>query len=235
MNKNALIYAKKLSKQPRFSQVIQDFMAFTGMTFEQVAEKVYSTRKKIEAEYSAFNPESDQEITNFYRSSKGHIYHCIDRPFWDRLEKLTSNASPLLDFGAGIGNNTVILAKRNIQVTFCDINVVQTNFMKFRAMRHKIKVDFMNPFERPDGYFMTIILQDVLEHIPNYHLVLEKLIAKLSINGLIYERSPFVGTVPNAISMHLKASMPIAKAMEKFGMKLHKNLLNYSNVWVKIR
>jgi hypothetical protein len=53
---------------------------------------------------------------------------------------------------------------------------------------------------------------DVLEHIPDYHLVIAHFIACLAPGDIIIECSPFDGSA-GKIGIHLKPSVPMNEAM----------------------
>lgn len=110
--------------------------------------------------------------------------------------------------------------RRNLEqwVTFVDPYLNSSTGMIFHSYRALEKV---NP--------KTIILSDVLEHIPDYHLTLRFLISILQKDGKIYERSPFDNN-SDGISIHLKSSMPMQQAM--YGMKRVGKIAGH-NIWTK--
>ena len=72
----------------------------------------------------------------------------------------------------------------------------------------------------------TIIAIDVLEHIPDYHLVVQQFIKSLNPGGIIIENSPFEES-SDEISIHVRKTISMEIAME--GMeRINKN------TWVKL-
>ena len=53
------------------------------------------------------------------------------------------------------------------------------------------KFDPINAALPRDGSLGSIIAMDVLEHIPNYHIVVKAMVESIRVGGAIVEQSPF--------------------------------------------
>jgi 2-polyprenyl-3-methyl-5-hydroxy-6-metoxy-1,4-benzoquinol methylase len=83
----------------------------------------------------------------------------------------------VLDFGCGVGDYGITLARRGATVTFCDFPEI-IDFVKFRCLQESIKVHFIESAGTEDeqvspdytalalGKFDLAIFGEVLEHIP---------------------------------------------------------------------
>jgi SAM-dependent methyltransferase len=212
--------ARALS-DPAFCNVIDDLMAYTGFSEEEL--KPYLLRradKHFESEFDWVRPRDRASLTWFYRSSSGYLFANALHPYSPKLDRLTTGR--VLDYGAGVGCHSIPLAKRGLEVDFVEISRMQADFLRFRAARHglgqlrEVPPFFQNKFDPVKcvtGRYHAIIAMDVLEHIPDYQLVVRHFIEHLEPGGVIIENSPFD---PDAgeIAIHVAPSVPLEKAME---------------------
>jgi 2-polyprenyl-3-methyl-5-hydroxy-6-metoxy-1,4-benzoquinol methylase len=206
---------------PAYSNVIEDLLAYTGFSEEEL--KPYLLRapeKHFESEFDWVRPRDRKSLTWFYRTSSAYLFANACHPYSSALDVLTEG--PVLDYGAGVGCHSIPLAKRGLEVDFVEISRMQADFLRFRAMRHGLtRLHELLPFfqGRFDPVrcitrtYRAIVAMDVLEHIPDYHLLVRHFIEHLEPGGLIIENSPFD---PDAreIAIHVAPSMPLERAME---------------------
>lgn len=218
-----------------YHQSIQDLVAYTGLSFDEVCERVALKTGQphhFVDEYRWENPRSPNELNWFYRACRGYLFGNASRPSWEAMKVLKHPAnSPVLDFGGGIGQNSLALAEQGFEVSYFDVSVMQADFVRFRAALHKVKVHALDPFYNgrfnyleciPKG-FRAMLLQDVLEHIPRYPVVLAALVERLQPGGLLLEYSPFNGkpqgkVVPKHSPVHIAEHTPLPKLMADLRM-----------------
>ena len=153
--------------------------------------------------------------------------------FIDRFRYLFGNAThaynpkldiitqgKVLDYGAGVGSNTIGLAKRGIEVDFLEVSCLQSDFINFRAKRHNLEnIHQVLPYHNGrfdpvlciTDQYDAIVAMDVFEHIPNYHVVVAHLIGRLKPGGIIIEQSPFE-PLADDIAIHVRPSLPLEEA-----------------------
>ena len=94
---------------------------------------------------------------------------------------------PILEYSGGVGSYVLALAQRGIHANYFGIGMAEYHFAPYRIMKHGLedlvnftklyskKIGFLfDPINGPlpqDGSLGSILAIDVLEHIPNYHLV----------------------------------------------------------------
>jgi len=226
---HATLYAgilERMKSEPGFNSIIDDLIAFTGLSEKQIVKRILrAPETHFKSEFRWHSPQDEKELQWFYRCSYGYLFGNAAHPYWPKLNFIRPN-DYVLDFGAGVGSNIITLAKRGIAVDFLEINILEIAFIHFRIQRHAPRAPISSilpsvkgetdPIKCVQNKYTIIILQDVLEHIFNYHIVLEHLINCLQLGGHIIETSPF-NPWAKEIDIHLKPIIPLEKAMK--GMK----------------
>lgn len=104
---------------------------------------------------------------------------------------------------------------------FVEIGRLQADFLRFRAQRQQLSnlrevppyhEGRFDPLACITATYDAIVAIDVLEHIPDYHLVVRHFIEHLRPGGFILENSPFHPEA-EAIAIHVAASVPLEQAM----------------------
>ena len=210
-----------IEKYPVYNEVLTDLMLYTGFSSEELEPFILRhPRKHFLSEFNWIAPADEKELTWYYRSGSAYLFANAVHPYEKRLDVI--HGGKVLDYGAGAGCNTIGLAKRDIEVDFLEIGRVQADFINFRARRHNlVKVKEILPYHENkfdpinciQDKYDAIILMDVLEHIPNYHILLRHLISCLKPGGLIVENSPFSTDEEEEIGLHVPASISMEEAM----------------------
>ncbi|MBG1260934.1 class I SAM-dependent methyltransferase [Nostoc commune] len=120
-----------------------------------------------------------EEATTFYRERVKELY-LFDLGAWhlsiheglgNMLMLIADNAQgQVLDFGGGIGTHAIgaALCPEVKQVTYCDINPINLDFVHYRAKKLGLceKIRFCSEIPEQES-FDTILCFDVLEHLPD--------------------------------------------------------------------
>lgn len=96
----------------------------------------------------------------------------------------------VLEIGSGIGNLTACLLQKNIQLTASDIDPAYLERLKqqFGSHAHLAGIETLDldqPLKPDNKIYQTILLINVLEHIPDPQKALKGLRSKLAPNGKI--------------------------------------------------
>ncbi len=211
---------QEIEDEPSCNDVISDLVAYTGFTRKQLQPYILRHPKKhFESEFTWNSPKTNIELTWFYRFNAAYLFANSVHPYLTKLDVI--KGGEILDYGAGAGCHTIHLGRKGYNIDFLEINCIQADFIKFRAERHGIKsISEIRPYYKGKfdpigcitGYYDVIIAMDVLEHIPNYHYVVNHFIEHLNPGGIIIESSPFNENAKD-IDIHIRASIPLEKAM----------------------
>lgn len=144
---------------PAYCNVIADLCDYTGFSLAELKPYVLRyPRQHFESEFNWFAPQTQRELTWFYRCSSAYLFANALHTFepnlqflvdvWGRqaIEEDQFRSRRVLDYGAGIGCNTIALAhlakaanfaelSLDLHIDFLEISRMQADFLKFRAMK----------------------------------------------------------------------------------------------------
>lgn len=90
----------------------------------------------------------------------------------------------ILDYGRGVGDLSVKLAEKGLNVTYAEINGKNMEFAKrLFKKRRKDNITVLDVKKKIKKEYDTIVCIDVIEHIPYPEDVLEKIARHLKNNG----------------------------------------------------
>ncbi|MBN1417458.1 MAG: class I SAM-dependent methyltransferase [Planctomycetes bacterium] len=235
----------ELPDTPEIREAREDLCAFTGLPPEAVDR--YFRREKgfrIRNEFDAVRPRDEAELRWFYRSCRTYVLSTACDAPWDKALRLARPGMRALDYGGGAGVNALALARRGCEVSYVDLGILTSDFVRFRARRHGLSIRVIEPFIPRDGALLLdpagavageydlIVLKDTLEHIPDYERVLRHLIGRLAGEGWILENTPFKRRKRRRLeglrrffrrkgpTLHLPEGTPIASIMAGAGLTL---------------
>lgn len=194
--------------------VCEDLKKFTGLKEGEFMNRMRRKgRFHFEGEHAFWNPSTKTELAWYYATSVDYLFanavHGVDKAVIDQVA--SKQFEPVLEYSGGVGNNVIYLAKKGIKVHYFGIGLIEYSFARFRALKHGLEdlIDFKLPFSSGTDYSFDpingplpqdsslggIIALDVLEHIPDYHVVVEAMVKSLRVGGKIVENTPFAKTV----------------------------------------
>ena len=209
---------------------IADVMAFTKLPGDQVVAKLV-TNTGMKQEWEAWEGSgamTEDRIKAFYKQTQNYIFDLGGWHLWDLEKRESDRAMPdelrkglpaelqkpgahprVLDFGGGVGFNSLILAQAGFDVTLADLDSTTLAFAKFRAERHGVTMKYWKSDVEdmpPEPKYDAIICMDVMEHLPPQELVktVDKLIKLKTKTTEIVVHAPFGRTAQHP--MHLDAS-----------------------------
>lgn len=203
------------------AEYVEDIMAFTKTTREQVRERMKKGSEPLKQEWLEWEkqgPMTEDRIAKFYKQTTNYIYELGEWHLFvdnkresdaqlveDMKKKQPKN---ILDFGGGVGLMAIPLARAGFDVTLADLDGTSLDFAKFRADRHgdKLKIwkSDVEPMP-PDAKYDVILALDVLEHLPKetLHQIVDKLVKLKHAKTEIIISAPFGRTAVHPMHIDL--------------------------------
>lgn len=178
--------------------LLQEMIEYTGLEKKEIDNLMKYSMDKIANEWKEINPKTESEITDFYRNVQWYIYDLAEYncnpACMVRREEIASKASGrILDYGAGIGTHLIDVHERGKKgLNYVDLRGKTWDFAEWRFKQRDMKVKMMEPDEL-EGKYDTILLLDILEHIPKWKRVLKMLVKQhLNEKGTLFITDTFL-------------------------------------------
>lgn len=176
-------------------ELVEDMSKYMGLTEEEFNLRSMVGSKWIRDEWKKKNPKTDADKTKFYKETQNYLldqyeWHFTKRRMFD-LE-LVENVKRIevdkgvgirniLDFGCGIGQNAMMLARAGFDVTLAELESYTLDFAVKRFNKHSVPYKLWLTDKEdmpPDKKYDLMLLFDVLEHLSKKELkiVVDKLI-----------------------------------------------------------
>jgi 2-polyprenyl-3-methyl-5-hydroxy-6-metoxy-1,4-benzoquinol methylase len=217
---------------------IEDLMQFTGLDREEVLRYLRRERgRRISSEFAWLDPRGYEAYEWFYRGSRTYVFNA--HTAWSRAVEVAGPGMRCLDFGGGGAANAFAMAEQGAEAFYVDIGIINSAFARFRARKYGLKLEVIDPLVEVDGVwrvdtaeaarrvggFDLVVCDNVLEHVPDYHLVLRTLCDALKPDGRILELTPFkrektyLFKRPPQWDVHLRPKLGMLEAMQRCGMR----------------
>ena len=237
------VEAKPDAKDPSLerdqNEYVEDVMAFTKTTKEQVRERMKKGSSPLKDEWNEWEKQgkmTEERIAAFYKQTKNYIYELGEWHLFVPNKRESDMAlvaelkakqpKNILDFGGGVGLMAIPLARAGLDVTLADLDGTSLDFAKFRADRHgdKLKIwkSDVEPMP-PDQKYDVILALDVLEHLPKetLHAIVDKLVKLKHAKTEIVISAPFGRTAVHP--MHIDLTDDTKQQVERLKTELPKD------------
>jgi 2-polyprenyl-3-methyl-5-hydroxy-6-metoxy-1,4-benzoquinol methylase len=229
------LYRKWNARTVLNKEMIEDLTEFYNMSFKNSESKLSYKEAtclcKIALGINAnlwniLNPKTEEEIKKFYEIVP---YYPFELAYWHmrgwqrrfRKEVVSLSFGDVLDYGGGIGDLCIELAKKGLNVTYGDVPGRNWEFAKwlFKKRGYNIKMIDLGKAKIPKNMmFDSVICIDTIEHIPNPDGILEDIAMHLKNKGiLIITALNCIGKTENN-PMHLKMEFDAEKLLNSFGV-----------------
>ncbi len=179
--------------------LLTELALYFSMNKEEVEVRCGEATALIAQEWLRRNPQSEEEVTDFYLRVTPEIYpfelmgyHVLhnERTPLDALVAMkyafASEYRNCLDFGCGVGSHAIVFARNGFAVTGYDISREILNFAEWRSGIRGLNCEFTDNEDAIEpNRFDIVIAFDVLEHIPEPLRVLEVLSGSLKKGGIL--------------------------------------------------
>ena len=181
-------------------------------------------------------PKNETEINDFYRSNDAYLYDLVvahsmwERNQWRRIalsELKKLGCKSVMDYGGGIGTDSLFFAKAGLIVTYYEPNEILCKFAEDFACSEKIDLKIcLKLQELPDSSFDAVYCTEVLEHVVNPKQLLKDIRYFLNAKGYLIVTESF-GSIGKRFLTHLPENVIYKNQLDKIanqaGFSLHKS------------
>ncbi len=246
---------KDFCADPKVDGACEELQDFTGLTDEEFAKRIERRGHfHFEGEHRFWNPGSETELAWYYATSVdylfGNVVHSVATDVLDSFLEREKH-EPVLEYSGGTGNNAVFLAKkRGLRVQYFGIGMAEKTFVRYRVERNGLQdlVEFKDPYAQRTGYTFdpingplprdgslgSVLAMDVLEHIPDYHRVVEAMVDSIRVGGRIIENSPFAKEEKSSDQEDLRVHVSTGGVSMQEAMGPRMKKIDAAGVWEKI-
>ena len=111
--------------------------------------------------------------------------------FYQIVSHIKTDVNSAMDLGCGTGYMSNLLADSGIQVTAVDISDERLSICKKKVDRKDVEILKQDIFEYQEKQFDLIVCQEVIEHIENYNLLVDKIWSLLNSGGSAIITTPY--------------------------------------------
>lgn len=170
-----------LDKEDR-DELMEDLAEFEGLEEDEIRIRFINKQKLRNKEFSEMvgDNKTPERLDNYYINNSYEIYdhffwHLEGRRSFDKkiVEDIKNlypeKSAEIIDFGAGGGQLSYMLAKEGYQVTITEKNKKELEFISYRFNKHKLKIKIVPLPIHPQfkNKYDIVLCFDVLEHIPD--------------------------------------------------------------------
>lgn len=173
-------------------------------TLEGVESEAAHPGSNVISAWRESNPSSDDQIERFYSETNAYIFDLMReatseiRYQWrsaviDALNQHWGRPSEarLLDYGAGLGSDTLYFAERCRAALYYDLPGVTSEFAVKRFARHKVPVTCITNTRLYDTEFDAVVAFDVLEHLVDPLAHLDEMVRLTKFGGMLFLTESF--------------------------------------------
>lgn len=198
------------------------------------------TRKSVSDWNSKLVDDEDrQQVEDWFKKNSTYLFELsefhsgplrkrITRQVLDFCKK--SNVSSILDYGGGIGEDSIQAAKRDYEAWMADLPSQTMEYAKWRAKKYGLLIDFIEiKNDRPLKYtFDAITCFEVVQHLFNPEKVVKHLIKHLNPGGYLFLTTRFHNPeYPLALKKNEKYEEGMVEFITSNGMALMRKKYQY--------
>lgn len=219
-------------------QGVQELKEYLGEEYVEYFDSSWA----LAEEWKSKKRDTEEEVEAFYKETKGYVYNStIFHESGDRenlvydLEEIVKEhqVTSVLDYGSGVGNDSLVFLEKGITTFFADFNSPVTDFLKFRIAKRGFTnlsqyVDVQKD-ERPDVDMIWTV--DTLEHMTDPYQIFNYITGKTRVFTYFIDDDTEAG---GRHPFHIKFDYNEfnARLLEKgFHQIKSKKLSSWSKVW----
>lgn len=204
------------------AETVDDLSAFALVTPEHAAEMLATSTGILAENWRHAQPTGPAAVARWYEeNSEYYLYdlaqfHLAYKHIAFMRDVASLAEGRVLDFGAGIGDLALELARVGHETTYLDVDGRTKAFAAWRAERDWIPLRFASELDELDGQFDTIISLDVFEHLAEPEPVIDALVERLAPGGRMIVTAAFGATKSHP--MHFDHDLDLGRFLASRGL-----------------
>lgn len=196
----ALVSMASRHHQANVERTVDELTSFAIVTPEYAEEMLTTATGILARNWNNDPPVDPDDVGRWYEANSEYYlydlaqFHLAYKHIRFMLDIVDMSEGRVLDYGAGIGDLVLELARRQHDVTYLDVDGRTKAFARWRAERDWLPVTFAGELDEVPGPFDTIISLDVFEHLAEPLPVVDGLIGKLAPGGRMIVTAYFGAT-----------------------------------------
>ncbi len=204
-------------------QTVEELASFALVTPEHASEMLATSTGILARNWNDNRPLGPDAVARWYsENSEYYLYdlaqfHLAYKHIAFMCDIVALTRGRVLDFGAGIGDLALELARLGHETTYFDVDGTTKAFAQWRSERDWIPVSFASELAQVEGEFDTIVSLDVFEHLAEPEPVIESLVDRLAPGGRAIFTAYFGPT--KAHPMHFDHDLDLGAFLEARGLE----------------
>lgn len=198
---------------------IYDLVSYTGRKEEEVLDIIKNALKNRNLEWEIFSKVSP---LHFHCNTKYSMYCLVkwnsEKKYQDIIKYISHisllKGGKILDFGGGIGELSINLANKNLDISFLEVPSDTLNFAKWRFKKRGLDINTYTSLNQIKEKFNIIIAIDVIEVLEKPEIHIKKFYDLLNDNGLLILSKANVGE--NEHPMNLLKNKNLIENLDTF-------------------
>ena len=231
---------------PKFFNEISEYLNISLDTINEEYSKINNNKyvkwtEVTENEFKNIVPNYDKNnvdnntLLNFYSKTKNYIYELAEYHSTKEKNNLTitcvnimknNNIKTVVDFGCGIGQDSIIASINNLEATACDIDGETLKFAQWRFLKNNVNIEVVkisNEYPLSKKYD-AITCFEVIMHVPNPEVTIKHLYDSLNDNGLLFITYRFLNNYSLALNKNIKYNDIIINIINNTGFTLYNKI-----------
>lgn len=196
--------------------LITELCVYFECEASKIQDRLQNGTLRLAEEWKKMDPKTPEETLAFYQEAENYVFDLAQWHLSEWTKRQTQNILEfcrqkglrrILDYGCGIGEEGIALAKSGFDVTLADVLGNTFNFAKWRVQQKGLQVKFINVVndaplqETYDG----IICLEVLEHLWELEVTVKHLHQHFASEGFLLVTATFYHS--DLHPMHLKKNL----------------------------
>lgn len=220
-----LVLVAAAARQHRLNveATIEDLTAFAMVTPEYAEDMLATATGLLARSWNENPPATPEAVARWYASNSEYYlydlaqFHLAYKHIRFMIDVAGLARGRTLDYGAGIGDLALDLARAGHDVTYLDVDGRTKAFARWRAERDWLPVAFATELDEVQGPFDTIISLDVFEHLADPLPVVDGLVALLAPGGRMIVTAYFGATKSHP--MHFDHDIDLGAYLRTSGLR----------------